>query len=188
MGYPKALLPLGDGTFVGHILATLARVELAAPRVILGKDAGRIRPAIAGERVRLLINPDPERGQFSSMKLALDDLEPDHEGCMFWPVDQPAVKEAVIRDLVRLFGDSRALIALPVCQGKRGHPAVFRRDLFQQLMRAPLELGPKGIVAAHASEIAQLPCDDRATIDDMDTPEDYFRLTGETLRNALLRK
>ncbi len=187
MGYPKALLPLGNDTFITHILRTLARLGLEEPRVILGRDAALIAPEIAGGRLRLLINPDPGRGQFSSMKLALNDLGPDDIGCMFWPVDQPGVKEVLIQDLIQLFHDSGALIALPACRGKRGHPAIFRRDLFQELLLAPMAEGPKGIVAKYAPETAVLPCDDHATVDDMDTPDDYFRLTGETLEHALQR-
>jgi len=186
IGYPKALLPLGKGTFISRILDTLARVGLLHPRIVLGRDAVRIRQGIA-PGVRLLINNDPARGMFSSMKLALSDLGQDCSGCLFWPVDQPCVKEEVVRDLVRLFDDSEALIALPVYQGKRGHPAIFHRDLFHELLEAAVETGPKPIVAAHSSEIAALHCDDRAVVDDVDTPEDYFRLTAEKLEEALRR-
>lgn len=187
MGYPKALLPLGKGTFISHILDTLARVELAEPRIILGRDASHITPKISNQQVRLLINPDPRQGQISSMKLALNDLAPDHVACLFWPVDQPSVKEEVIRDLIQLFCDSAALIALPLYEGKRGHPAIFHRAIFQELLRALVEAGPKGVVSRHASETALLPCNEPAVVEDVDTPEDYLRLTGETVNQALRR-
>jgi molybdenum cofactor cytidylyltransferase len=187
MGYPKALLPLGNETFISHILAILERGGLGEPRIVLGRDADLIAPGLVGRRLRLLVNQDPGRGQFSSMKLALSDLAPDDAGCMFWPVDQPGVEETIVRGLIRLFHGSRSLIVLPACTGKRGHPAIFRCDLFEELIRAPLEGGPKGIVVKYAMETAILPCEDRATIDDVDTPEDYFRLTGESLDQALHR-
>jgi len=187
MGYPKALLPLGNGIFISHILDALIRVGLAGPRIVLGRDAGQIMPKIASQQVRWLINPDPGQGQISSMKLALNDLAPDHVACLFWPVDQPGVKEEIIRDLTRLFFDSGALITLPVYKGKRGHPAIFHRAIFQELLRAPVEAGPKGLVSRHTAETALLPCNEPAVTEDVDTPEDYFRLTGETLNEALRR-
>jgi molybdenum cofactor cytidylyltransferase len=187
MGYPKALLPLRDGTFISRVLDTLARVELAEPRIILGRDAGRIIPSISDQQVRLLINPDPGQGQISSMKLALNDLAPNDVGCLFWPVDQPGVQEGLIRDLIRLFCASGALIALPVYEGKRGHPAIFHRSIFQELLHAPVEAGLKGVVRRHVSETALLPCNESAVAEDVDTSEDYLRLTGETVNQALRR-
>ena len=185
MGYPKALLPLGGGTFVGRILQTLTEAGLTEARIVLGPDAGRIAPLLRREHVILLSNPDPGRGQISSMKIALSDLPPHCEGCLFWPVDQPAVSAQTVRKLVRLFGESGAMIAMPACSGKHGHPAVFRRDIWAELMRVPFEAGPKPVIAAHAAETALLACDEAATIEDVDTPEDYLRLTGMTLDQAL---
>ena len=186
MGYPKALLPLGKGTFVGHILQTLRDAGLREPRIVLGQDAGLVAPRLDNS-VILLTNPDPDLGQISSMQIALAELSPRYEGCLFWPVDQPAVTAETVRSLVRLFEDSGAGIAMPVCRGKRGHPAIFRQHLWVELLRVPLGEGPKSVVAAHAADTALLSCDEPATIDDIDTPEDYLRLTGETLEQALRR-
>ena len=187
MGYPKAILPLGNDTFLGCILSTLTRAGLPRPRIVLGRDAGRIAPRIADPRIRSLINPNPEQGQLSSMKLALSDLEQDCAACLFWPVDQPGIREEVVRALVQLFRDSGALIGLPAYKGKRGHPAIFGRGIFQELLRTPIEAGPKGLVKRHAAQTALLPCDEPGVVEDIDTPEDYSRFTGETLKDALRR-
>ena len=187
MGYPKAILPLRNDTFVGRILSTLTRAGLTAPRIVLGRDAGRITPGIADQRIRPLINPNPEQGQLSSMKLALKDLEQDCVACLFWPVDQPGIKEEVVRRLVQLFRDSGALIALPTYKGRRGHPAIFGRGIFQELLQTPIEAGPKDLVRRHAAQTALLPCNEPGVVEDIDTPEEYFRFTGETLKDALRR-
>src|SRR5512137_1878891 len=63
MGYPKALLPLSGQTFLTAILGELDQLGFPPPRVILGRDARRIEPLIAGWRHRLLVNQDPSRGQ-----------------------------------------------------------------------------------------------------------------------------
>jgi molybdenum cofactor cytidylyltransferase len=188
MGYPKALLPLGDGTFLSHILAILRGVGLSDIRVTLGIHEARIRSVLSREPVRAVINPSPERGQFSSMRLALEGLPQDCRGCLIWPVDQPLIPPVLIRDLLTLFLESEAELAMPCFEGNPGHPAIFGMELIQELRATTPELNPKPIVAKYKSRAAWLPTQDKWTLRDVDTPEDYFALTGETLSSALTRQ
>jgi molybdenum cofactor cytidylyltransferase len=188
MGYPKALLPLGSGTFLSHILATLRGLGLSDIRVTLGIHEARIRPMLSREPVRVVINPRPERGQFSSMSLALEDLPPDCRGCLIWPVDQPLIPAELTLDLLALFLDSGADLAMPRCEGKAGHPAIFGMGLIEELRATPPEASPKPIVEKYKPRAAWLPTRDEWTIRDVDTPEDYLALTGETLSSALERQ
>ncbi len=188
MGFPKALLPLGSATFLGHILDTLDTLELPAACVILGSHESTIRPHLSSRRVRILVNPNPERGQFSSMRLALENLAPDCTGCLLWPVDQPLISAALVRSLIHLFLNSTASLAMPDCTGKGGHPAIFGRGLIAELVAAPPDANPKLIVARHKIGTVWLPTEERSTVEDIDTPEDYYRLTGETLASALERR
>jgi len=188
MNYPKALLPLGEGIFLTRILGILDRLGFAEPCVVLGKDADRVRLVIAGARIRLLINQAPERGQLSSIHLALSNLDPACSACLVWPVDQPNVSESLVGNLVKLFQDTGAPLALPRCGEKRGHPVIFDRELFQELLDAPLEQGAKQVVMRHAHQAAILATDETGTVEDIDTPKDYYLLTGETLDAALSRR
>jgi molybdenum cofactor cytidylyltransferase len=187
MGYPKALLPLGPDTFLTHILGILRNVGLPKPTIILGKAASLIEPHIRDWPAEIRINPDPDRGQLSSIQLALSGLKPDCAGCMIWPVDQPAVSENLVCRLAQLFVSSESRIVFPVCGGKRGHPAIFHRDLFQEFMDAALEEGPKKILLLHQHSTNVLPTEESAAVLDIDTPADYQALTGETLDAALVR-
>jgi molybdenum cofactor cytidylyltransferase len=186
MGYPKALLPLGDDTFLNSILKTLAGLNLPDALVILGKDAEMIRSRIPGA-VGTLVNPNPALGQLSSIKLALSAIDMTFSGCLIWPVDQPGIPASLVNGLVRLFTESGSPLVLPCYRGKRGHPAVFGRELFSELMEVPLERGPKDMVARHQHEIELLSTDEEKVVRDIDTPEDYYALTGETLEAALAR-
>ncbi len=185
MGFPKALLPLGPDTFLTRILSVVMKVGLPAPSVVLGKAASIIQARIQGRQAHILVNPDPARGQLSSIQLALSHFPAKTEACLLWPVDQPAVSEDLVRDLVRLYIESDSLIACPLYCGKRGHPAIFHRVLFKEFMNAPLEDGPKEILACHQQETALLPTDEAAVVLDVDTPSDYEALAGESLSSAL---
>jgi molybdenum cofactor cytidylyltransferase len=182
MGTPKALLPLADGTFLTVILDKLARLGLPVPTVVLGNHARLIMPSLEGRAVRVLINPHPEQGQISSMQLGLGSVG-ECSGCLVWPVDQPAVREEVVGQLIESFGRSEALIAMPLCGGRRGHPAIFRSRMCRELLAVAAEAGPKDLIRGHAGETVLLETDDPGTVDDIDTPADYRSLL-DRIRNA----
>jgi len=188
MGYPKALLPLGNDIFVSRILETVREIGLSEPTVVLGKSASIIKPHIDDSYAKILINPDPDRGQLSSIQIALTNLDPEIDAALVWPVDIPAVPIDLVRRLTELFINSGALISFPVCGDKRGHPAIFHRSLFEEFMEAPLEEGPRKILLRHKQETSMLAVEESATIKDIDTPLDYEELTGETLDSALVRR
>jgi hypothetical protein len=52
----------------------------------------------------------------------------------------------------------------------------------------PPDASPKVIVARHKNEGAWLVTEETGTVEDIDTPHDYLRLTGETLESALARR
>jgi len=187
MGYPKALLPLGDDRFITHILGILRSIGMPRPLMVLGRAAAIIQPLILDWPADIQINPDPDRGQLSSIQLALSHVGPGLDAGMIWPVDQPAVSEDLVRRLIHMFLDSGSLIACPECGGKRGHPAIFHRTLFHEFMEAPLEEGPKKILLLHRQETVAVPTAESGTIRDIDTPAEYQALTGESLESALAR-
>jgi molybdenum cofactor cytidylyltransferase len=188
MGYPKALLPLGTGTFLTRILETLCALGLPEPRVVLGIHEAAIRPLLGAYRVRIILNPEPAGGQISSMKLAMRTLDPDCAGCLIWPVDQPLVSADLVHALTGLFLSSSTALALPRHDGKAGHPAIFGNALIKELLAAPADANPKLIVAPYRKGAAWLPTEEAGTVEDIDTPEDYLRHTGETLASALARR
>jgi molybdenum cofactor cytidylyltransferase len=185
MGFPKALLPIGADLFLTRVLNKLENVGLTAATVVLGSHAEQILPRISGRRVRIVINANPAEGQLSSIKLALSDLDPSVAGCLIWPVDQPGVSENLVGTLIKQFIASRALLVLPCYGERRGHPAIFNRALFQEILETPLHEGLKKLVLRHSHEMSLLPTDELAIVEDIDTPEDYARFTGTSLEEAL---
>ena len=181
MGYPKALLPFGDEVFLTRILLTLRETGFARIRLILGRDAALIRERISDYPADIIVNHDPDRGQLSSIQLGISELTEKYEAIMLWPVDQPAVSVELVRRLTELFITKDCRIAVPLRDGKRGHPAIFHRTLFHEFMDAPLEKGAKGIIPRYESETCFLTTDESAAFTDIDTPEDYLILTGKSL-------
>jgi molybdenum cofactor cytidylyltransferase len=181
MGYPKALLPLGDELFLTRILRILREAGFTLPRLVLGRDAELIKTCIGDYPADILVNIDPDRGQLSSIQLGISGLPEKFKAAMLWPVDQPAVSAETARRLIGLFVTEDCRIAVPFNGGKRGHPAIFHRTLFHEFMDAPMEKGAKGIISRYESETCFLTTEESAVFTDIDTPSDYQTLTGRSL-------
>ncbi len=187
MGHPKALLPIGNETFLTRILRIVREVGLADPVIVLGRASDAIRPSIRGGSVHIEINPDTDRGQLSSIQIGILSLDATTQDCMIWPVDQPSVSLHLVRRLSQLFVQSECLIAFPKFGQRRGHPAIFHRSLFGEFLESPMAEGPKKILQRHIQDTAELVTDESAVVQDIDTPAEYEALTGETLQSALAR-
>src|SRR5262245_10954888 len=160
MGRPKALLPIGssDETFLERVTRTLAEAGIEDIVVVVGADAAAIRAAsrhIVG--VRIVDNPDYERGQLTSLLAALRVIDVARaDAVLVTLIDVPLVTVATVRALMTTQADRGALIVRPVSNGRHGHPVIFGRPLFAELQRADPALGAKPVVRAHVSEMIEV--------------------------------
>lgn len=185
MGRPKALLELDQRSFLERLLCAMAEAGLADVVVVTGEHDLLIRAHLsAGVRppgctVRVVTNPTPERGQLSSLLVALEVVEtlPDRvDAVVVTPVDHPRVGAGTIRALLDAASTSGAPVTRPVRAGRHGHPVVFGREAFEMLRAAPLEQGARAVVRGLGPRVCEVEIGDPGIDDDIDTPEDYRRL------------
>jgi molybdenum cofactor cytidylyltransferase len=170
MGRPKALLPLEGRTFLEVLMDRLIRAGVAPILLVLGSAAEEIQSVLKLSLARVVINPDPTRGQLSSIHCGILALAPrEVDGLFIAPVDTPRVKVATLEQMKDAL-PGRPLV-VPVFQGRRGHPALFSANLFPDLLRAPLDQGARAVVHATTDRL-ELPCDDPAVLEDFDAPGD----------------
>jgi molybdenum cofactor cytidylyltransferase len=186
MGRDKALLPIPGG---GWFLERLARtfLEAGSTEVVAVVGPGTVTPvtdAVARERlaVTVALNPDPSRGQLSSLHVALRRLQASRpRGVLVCPVDQPLVMPATVRRVVAAWRDSASPLVRPVHEGRHGHPVLFDARVLSELMAADLSAGARPVVRAHAHEACDVAIDDPGAFEDIDTPADYRRIFGVDL-------
>jgi molybdenum cofactor cytidylyltransferase len=182
MGSPKALLPDREGRpFVARIVRTCAGAGFDEVTVVTGTLHEPIVAAVAADRppiaVRFARNPDPSRGQLSSIWTGLDSaVRPGVSAIMITLVDVPLVSSATMRAVADAYRRTHAAIVRPALDDRHGHPVVFDEALFDALRRADPAAGAKSVLRAHAAEIVHVAVDDPGSVEDVDTPEEYERM------------
>jgi len=187
MGRDKALLPWppdSAATAFGETFLSAA-IRLFAPfvdivLVVAGKNADQLAPIVYAQGASLVVNPDPARGQFSSLQVGLHEvLNRGRDAAMITLVDRPPVKVETLQYLIEQFeqGARNALWAVvPEYQGKHGHPILAGREMIEAFLRAPATSNAREIEHAHQDKIAYVPVDDPFVASNVDTPDQYAAL------------
>lgn len=188
MGRPKALLPATRGaaaaaapSFLERICDNFAQAGIAPVIVVTGSHDAQIREHVAARhlRVHLVTNPEPARGQLSSLWCALDEMVRLRLGATamaMTPVDHPWASVETVRRLVKAFRETGAPIVRPLSsEGTHGHPVILAATLFDRLRGADLDKGAKVVIHALADQIHHVSVDDPGAFADVDTPDDYER-------------
>lgn len=178
MGRPKQLLPYGNRTILQHVLDVLLGAGLHGVTVVLGHRADAVRGSLSGFPVHVCLNPDPDRGMLSSLRVGLSSLPADTNAVLVALGDQPNISPGVVSRIRQAYLVSGKGIVVPTCAGRRGHPTLIDLDRYGRAIHALDDnLGLKPLVRGHPEDTLELAVEDHGVLEDLDTPEDY--------RNAL---
>ena len=186
MGSPKALLDFLGLPFVVRIMEALEALEVKARVVVLGPDAPRIQPVLAGHDCMIVENPEPETGPIASLRAALRALQPlQPSAVLVWPVDLPHIRVTTVERILEAHRRTGARTVVPTFGERRGHPVVWGSALFDELLEDPdaTQQGARAVQHRHQGEVVSVPVDDPAVIDQVNTPEDYERLVRDWNRD-----
>ncbi len=181
MGSPKALVAYQGHPFLEHLIAATRHPKVGWTGVVLGDNADVIRGKIKLDPATVVINPEWEKGQLSSIQAALRSLPKNAtDGILLCLVDHPLISAALVAELIEKFYSSRAPIVLPIYKGKRGHPVIFSKGLYAELLAAPPETGARAVVWAHAEEVVEVPTAEEGVVLNLNDPEALKRATGNS--------
>jgi molybdenum cofactor cytidylyltransferase len=180
MGGPKALAPLGDGTFASAVLARFDRKDVAARIVVVGAQAERVTALAAWPSgVSLVVNERWADGMLTSVWAGLAAAASlGVDAVLLHPVDNPLVTAATVGSVLEAL-ESGARIAVPSHAGRRGHPTGFARATWPALQSAALDAGARVVLAEHPDWVVHVPAGPDC-LADVDTKEEL-----EALRRRL---
>lgn len=187
MGRDKALLPWPPESTASSTSETFlsAAIQLFAPYVdivlvVAGKNQLELAPIVYASGASLVINPDPDRGQFSSLQTGLHEvLNRGRDAAMITLVDRPPVKPQTVEFLASEFEQAVARsvwAVVPEYQGKHGHPILAGREMIEAFLRAPSAATAREVEHAHQNQIAYVPVNDSYVTINVDTPDQYAAL------------
>lgn len=197
LGGGKLLLEWRGRPLVGHVLDAAGRItEFLSITVVLGHEAEAVGDAIRRgcrrERppVRLVENPEWRLGQSTSLRRGLAAVMevPDSaraDAVMILLGDQPLIRSETLRLLVAAHAgavrrDPLHPATRPTYAGQPGNPVILSSALVPELMALEGDVGARKVLAGLGERVLLLPVDDPGVVRDIDTPEEYLRLSTQT--------
>ncbi len=175
MGQLKALLAWRGTSLLAHQLNSLREAGVQRIVVVLGHRAEQLQPLLEGrEGVTLVVNPDYRQGKTTSIKAALEALEPEStDVLLILNVDQPRSAET-IRFLLKQHRSASCLITIPTYLGKGGHPIILDLSLLQELRSIDEDTqGIRAVVQRHQDSTQRVEVSYPEVLWDLNTPEEY---------------
>ncbi len=176
MERPKVLLRLDSKSFLQHCADGARAAGIRDVVIVLGAGHEEISITLGWFEGRVVVNEHWESGQLSSIVAGINAVEgSDHGGILIWPVDHPLVPAPLIGEMVQAFHASGKPIVVPVYDGRRGHPILLARTLFDEVRSAPPAIGLRFVIRAHDGGVCEVPTAEEGVLINIDTPDDYRR-------------
>lgn len=189
MGTDKALLPWPPGTD-SNLTFLSAAVRSLLPFndlviVVAGSNEAAIASLVYSTNASLVRNAEPERGQFSSLQVGLQEvLGRGRDAAMVTHVDRPPAEAATLAVLREKFIElpEEKWAVVPEYQGKHGHPILIGRRMIEVFLKAPATAIARDLEHQHQHHIEYLPVDDPRVTLNVNTPEEYAAITRSYAR------
>lgn len=176
-GGGKVVSPLRGTPIVRHVVARLVDAGLDPILVVAGNERDAIHDALEGARVELIVNPHPEAGLSSSLRLGVDAL-PDYVGAFVVALgDQPLIEPSVVRSLVETWNQSNVAAVVPEYRDGRGNPVLFDATLRRRMSELTGDVGARQLLEQLGDRVGRVTVDSDAPRD-IDTRADLEALEG----------
>jgi molybdenum cofactor cytidylyltransferase len=167
MGKQKLLLPIEGKLLIERAVDPLkaAAEEIV---VVLGHQPEKLVPTLKKLGIRWVVNENYREGMASSFKRGLRELK----GCdaVFLVLgDQPFVEKGFLLKAIRAW-KAGAKIVSPVFKGKKGHPVLFDKSLFEEILSLQTHEMIREVICRHEGEHRLIEAGEWAVVD-LDTPE-----------------
>ena len=150
--------------------------------VVAGANATALQPVVYALGAYLVLNPAPERGQFSSLRIGVQDvMNRGRDAAIITLVDRPPAKPETVQKVRDKFCESdpaKTWAVVPENGGRHGHPIAVGREMIAAFLAAPATANAREVEHALQERILYVPVDDPSITVNVNTPEEYEALRG----------
>lgn len=177
LGQPKQLLEFEGKTLLRRAAGTLVSSKCDPVVVVLGAETDKSLAELNGLAVNTCINEKWQTGMSSSIKAGLQKLltiEPELAAVMITLCDQPHVTAHHIDLFAAEFRRSGTAIVAAEYGGTFGVPALFSREMFDQLMQLEGDKGARDLIRNRVDGVVKITLEEAAF--DIDTLDEASRM------------
>jgi molybdenum cofactor cytidylyltransferase len=181
MGQPKLMLPLGSGTVIERVVTELKRASFL-PVVVVRPDQHDLQRLVRDTGAMDLELPSRTTHMRETVEFALTVLSTKYH-CrpeipwLLVPADHPLLDATIIQRLEAALGcRPDCSLAVPVYQGRRGHPLMLRWKHYQGIRSFDKNQGINAYLRQLPHETLEVVVDTPDILVDLDTPDDYARI------------
>jgi molybdenum cofactor cytidylyltransferase len=177
----KLLQIVDDEPLIRRSVLLALSANLSSVVVVTGHDANIVEATLHDLPITKAHNPTPWAGMGTSLAVGINALPDGIDAAFIVLGDMPRLKLSTLDQLRHAFGENGRDIAVPVHDGRRGHPVLFAAGYFPKLAALDGDKGARQLLREHPERIEAVPINDPGTLLDIDTPEDLSRLSGPKL-------
>ena len=173
LGRPKQLLPFRGTTLLGWVVERVtSAAALDEVVAVLAGAASEVRAAVDLGRARVAENPEFGEGCSSSYRTGIGALDPRAEAVVVVPGDQPGIEAADVDRVVEAWRAAGGAIVMASYLGGPGHPLLFARSLFSELIALKGDKAAWKLLDVHPDQVRRVEMG-RPLPADVDTWQDY---------------
>jgi xanthine/CO dehydrogenase XdhC/CoxF family maturation factor/CTP:molybdopterin cytidylyltransferase MocA len=175
LGRPKQLVEIEGKPLIRRAAEAALSTGSGSVHVVVGAEVARVRAALDGLPVELVVNEAWREGVASSIRAAIEAIERRDrpvETLILTLCDQPGVSGDVLRRLLDAYRTTRAPVVASRYPEGPGVPALFHAELFPALKSLRGDVGARQLIRHLDRDVVTIPL---AMPGDIDTPADLVR-------------
>ena len=185
MGKNKLLLEMKGKKLIEHILEALESSKVDEIVVVLGHNPWEVTDVISRFKCSIVVNEMYMEGMVSSLKTGLKQVERT-DAVLIVLGDQIILNPKLIDVMIGEMEKNRSgvFIVSPIYRGKKGHPILFHKRLFNEILSLTKYNTLRDVIHKHSNRLLTIE-GDKWTIIDIDDPNDFDTATRLLDENAL---
>ena len=175
LGSHKLLLPFQDKTIIETVVDLIFAGGLEKINIVVGFGKEEVLGKLQRYSLRVIENPRYRLGMSTSLKAAVEHVSKDrqNEAIFVFNGDMPLIRPDTVRRILEEYNADKPAIMAPYYRGRRGHPVVFAREMYDQLLDITGDLGAREVLHRNARLLRSVIVDDPGIHFDIDTAEEY---------------